>query len=103
MSAKIDLLPVSYTHLEEYYEIDGYERYYTNIDFSRPSFKNPSTFYYTRAKYDLTLINGTIETTKKDIPYKSDISKYLGAPTVKPTLSLIHILSTNFGNKTRHY
>ncbi|MEQ2698919.1 InlB B-repeat-containing protein, partial [Hungatella hathewayi] len=70
---------------EEYYEIDGYERYYTNIDFSRPSFKNPSTFYYTRAKYDLTLINGTNETTKKDIPYKSDISKYLGAPTVKPT------------------
>ncbi|MFR2504638.1 MAG: InlB B-repeat-containing protein, partial [Coprobacillus cateniformis] len=57
---------------EEYYEIDGYERYYTNIDFSRPSFKNPSTFYYTRAKYDLTLINGTNETTKKDIPYKSD-------------------------------
>ena len=54
---------------EEYYEIDGYERYYTNIDFSRPSFKNPSTFYYTRAKYDLTLINGTNETTKKDIPY----------------------------------
>ena len=70
---------------EEYYEIDGYERYYTNIDFSRPSFKNPSTFYYTRAKYDLTLINGTNETTKKDIPYKSDISKYLGAPTVNPT------------------
>ncbi|MCI7382846.1 InlB B-repeat-containing protein, partial [Hungatella sp.] len=70
---------------EEYYEIDGYERYYTNIDFSHPSFKNPSTFYYTRAKYDLTLINGTNETTKKDIPYKSDISKYLGAPTVKPT------------------
>ena len=71
---------------EEYYVIDGYERYYSNIDFDyNRKFKNPSKFYYTRAKYDLTLINGTNETTKKDIPYKSDISKYLGAPTVKPT------------------
>ena len=43
---------------EEYYVIDGYERYYSNIDLDyNRKFKNPSKFYNTRAKYDLTLIN----------------------------------------------
>ena len=78
------------TFNEEFFEIDGYERFGSSIkewaDGSGPingSWGEEESFYYTRATYDLYLKNGD-EEKKEKVPYLSDISGYLTPPTQSP-------------------
>lgn len=78
------------TFNEEFFEIDGYERFGSSIEEwangsgpTNGSWDAEESFYYTRATYNLYLKNGDSESTLK-VPYLSDISGYLTPPTQSP-------------------
>ena len=78
---------------EEFFVIDGYERYASTIkewangqenkDTNMWSWGEEESFYYTRAVYDLYLKSGDSERTEQ-VEYLSDISEYLMEPTPSP-------------------
>lgn len=78
------------TYNEEFFEIDGYDRFGSTIRQWADGNQNGSnsaswdsdgggTFYYTRSEYTLRLVNGDRSETK-NLPYKSDIKQYLVEP-----------------------
>ena len=80
------------TYREEFFEIDGYERFGSNItawadgkDGHNPWWSDTgiSKFYYTKANYQLELVNGD-QTDTHTVPYKNDITLYLEEPEYNP-------------------
>ena len=82
------------TYNEEFFVIDGYDRYASTID--KWSDGNPGQgdadwdengggkFYYTRSEYELQLINGE-RSQKYNVPYTADLHEYLdGTPEYNP-------------------
>ena len=76
------------TYDEDFFLIDGYDRYESNVSWSngKASFPRDSQvkFYYTRHEYTLELINGK-KHKSYEIPYLADISFYLDAPAENPS------------------
>ena len=82
---------------EEFFIIDGYDRYdsnlpgWSNSDINRGNLSDRSTwqennnFYYTRSEYNLELVNGDHSDSYK-VPYTADLHQYLdGTPSYNPT------------------
>ena len=81
------------TYEEEFFVIDGYERFGSNVSPWEDGDKNGSDrghwakgdnkFYYTKADYQLELVNGD-QTDTHTVPYKNDITQYLEEPEYNP-------------------
>lgn len=81
------------TYEEEFFVIDGYERFGSNVFPWEDGDKNGSDrgywatgdnkFYYTKADYQLELVNGD-RTDTHTVPYKNDITQYLEKPEYNP-------------------
>ena len=86
----MELIP---TYEEEFFVIDGYERFGSNVSPWEDGDKNGSDrghwakgdnkFYYTKADYQLELVNGD-QTDTHTVPYKNDITQYLEEPEYNP-------------------
>ena len=80
----------SLTYDEEYFLIDGYDRYYTDVEQWNHGTGNVSLgrktefhFYYTRSEYPLTLVNGS-ERDEQNVPFSEELTSYLDPDKLTP-------------------